>query len=106
MSLATQRRRVQQAEQALQARCEDTLAQSQRLGACWRANLTPGRVLLAGLAAGFLVGRARPFQLAGSSGVLAMLRSVSQLVAQVQDQVRAAAEAGTSAPTNAPTNDA
>ena len=79
MSLKAQHARVQLAEQALQARVSETLSQTQQLAACWRANLSPGRVIVAGLALGFLVGRARPLQWTGSAGVLTMLRSVTQL---------------------------
>ncbi len=91
MRLNDQLARVSQAEQALQDRLSDIQVQTQRLGARWRANLTPGRVLLSGLVAGFLVGRARPFQLAGSAGVLNLLRTVSQLISDVQAQVGATA---------------
>ena len=90
MRLIARQARVRQAEQALQAHYGQTLTQARQLGACWRANLTPGRVIVAGLALGFLVGRARPLQWAGGGGALAMLQALSQLVAQAQVQLRAA----------------
>ena len=93
MSLKTRQMRVQHAEQALQACATETLRQTQQLAACWRANLSPGRVIVAGLALGFVVGRARPLQWAGSAGVLTMLRSVSQLFADAQAQLRTASAA-------------
>lgn len=103
MNLKAQHARVQLAEQALQARASETLSQTQQLAACWRANLSPGRVIVAGLALGFVVGRARPLQWAGSAGVLTMLRSVSQLFSEVQTQLHAASAAATpDAPPNAP----
>ena len=93
MSLKAQQARVQQAEQALQARVAETSSQARQLAACWHANLSPGRVIVAGLALGFVVGRARPLQWAGSAGVLTMLRSVSQLFADAQAQLRTASAA-------------
>ena len=95
MSLKAQQARVQQAEQALQARVAETSSQARQLAACWHANLSPGRVIVAGLALGFVVGRARPLQWAGSAGVLSMLRSVSQLFADVQVQLDAVSGATT-----------
>ena len=76
----------------------ETLSQTQQLTACWRANLKPGRVMVAGLALGFLGGRARPLQWAGSAGVLAMLRSVSQLFAGAEAQLHAASAAAAENP--------
>ncbi|HOV95210.1 MAG TPA: hypothetical protein PK789_00305 [Thermomonas sp.] len=93
MSLAAQRARVAHAELVLAAHRRDAVLQTQRLHQCWRAKLTPGRIVLAGLAVGFLVGRARPLQFAGSGGVLNLLRSLSTLLADAQAQLRAAAAA-------------
>jgi hypothetical protein len=52
MSLKAQQARVQQAEQALQAHVAETSSQARQLAACWHANLSPGRVIVAGLALG------------------------------------------------------
>lgn len=72
--------RVEHAEAAMQACVQHGDAQRQRLRASWRAAWTPGRIVVCGLAAGFLVGRSRPLQLAGSAGVLKLFGSMSSLL--------------------------
>ena len=89
--------KVQQAETALESRERHTSEQWQQLKTTWRRSWTPGRIVIAGLAAGFLVGRARPLRAATSSGgVLQMLTALSGLLASGSAQV-AAVEAGEAA---------
>ena len=62
----------------------------------WRDAWTPGRIVIAGLAAGFLVGRARPLRIASGGGVLQLLTALSGLLASGSAQA-AAAQAGDAA---------
>ena len=55
--------KVQQAEQALEASERRTSRQWQQVKDTWRESWTPGRIVIAGLASGFLVGRAKPLRL-------------------------------------------
>lgn len=88
--------KVQQAEAALESRERRTSEQWRHLKATWRAAWTPGRIVLAGLAAGFVVGRARPLRMASGGGVLQLLSALSGLLASGSAQV-AAQEAGEAA---------
>jgi len=88
--------KVQQAEAALESRERRTGEQWARLKTTWRTAWTPGRIVIAGLAAGFLIGRARPLRLAGSGGVLNLVGALSGLLASGSAQV-AAEEAGEAA---------
>ncbi len=88
--------KVQQAEAALESRERRTVEQWTQLKTHWRAAWTPGRIVVAGLAAGFLVGRARPLRAASGGGVLQLLTALSGLLASGSAQV-AAQEAGEAA---------
>ncbi|MBW3550659.1 MAG: hypothetical protein KY442_07505 [Proteobacteria bacterium] len=68
---------VEQAEAALEARERQCAADVRQFRRAWQALWTPGRILIAGLAGGFLTGRAEPLRIAGRSGNL--LRIVSTL---------------------------
>lgn len=80
MSLAELHARVAAAEREVEARREQTAAQCRRTLATWRTGWTPGRLVVAGLALGFLSGRARPLRLVGSDGVLNLLRALAKLL--------------------------
>lgn len=95
MSLAAQIARVQRAEHALEASRADSIACWHQLKTLWRTSWTPGRIVIAGLAAGFAVGRARPLRLASSGGLLNLVNALSGLFAAGRAQ--AAAEAADSA---------
>jgi hypothetical protein len=82
--------RVQQAEAALESRERRTGQQWRQIKATWRDAWTPGRIVIAGLAAGFLVGRARPLRLTGSGGVLNLVGALSGLLASGSAQFAAA----------------
>lgn len=88
--------KVQQAEAALESRERRTIEQWRHLKESWRKAWTPGRIVIAGLAAGFLVGRARPLRVVSGDGVLQMLSALSGLLASGSAQV-AAEEAGQAA---------
>lgn len=88
--------KVQQAEAALESRERRTGEQWARLKTSWREAWTPGRIVIAGLAAGFLVGRARPLRAASGNGVLQLLTTLSGLIASGSAQA-AAEQAGDAA---------
>jgi hypothetical protein len=60
--------KVQQAEAALEARERRVSAEWQHLKTTWREAWTPGRLVIAGLVSGFLVGRAQPLRAVARSG--------------------------------------
>ena len=90
------RQRVQRAESRVSSSRD--LAQSSRLALfdAWRRGWTPGRIVIAGLASGFLVGRAQPLKLAGSGGLLNLVTALSGMLASGSAQV-AAEQAGDAA---------
>ena len=73
--------KVEQAEQALEDRERSASAQWQQVKATWRESWTPGRIVIAGLASGFRIGRAQPLKLAGSGGLLNLVTALSGLLA-------------------------
>lgn len=80
MGLPTLIARVQQAEAALETR-ERAIGQHwTQLQTRWRSAWTPGRIVIAGLAAGFVIGRSRPLALAGNAGLLKLVNSLSGVV--------------------------
>jgi hypothetical protein len=88
--------KVRQAEAALEAQERRAGADWRQLRATWRALWTPGRLVVAGLAAGFIVGRAEPFKHAAGGGVLQLVTALSGLFAGGSAQA-AASEAGDAA---------
>ena len=88
--------KVEQAEQALEARERTASTQWQQVKTTWRESWTPGRIVIAGLASGFLVGRAQPLKLAGSGGLLNLVTALSGIFAGTGAAV-AAEEAGQAA---------
>lgn len=86
--------KVQQAEDVLEAKERTVVADLSRLRDSWHAAWTPWRIVIAGVAAGFIVGRAEPMRAIGKSGGLMQLVSMaSSLFAGGKAQV-AAEEAG------------
>lgn len=81
--------KVEQAEQALEVRERRASAQWQQVKTTWRESWTPGRIVIAGLASGFLVGRAKPLRLASSGGLLNLVTALSGLLASGSAQVAA-----------------
>lgn len=88
--------KVRQAETALEAQERRVGADWRQLRGSWRALWTPGRIVLAGLAAGFMVGRAEPFKRAAGGGVLQLLTALSGMFAGGSAQA-AANQAGEAA---------
>ena len=91
--------KVKQAEDALEARERAVPADLRQLKVAWRAAWTPGRIVIAGLAAGYLVGRAEPFKRAAGGGVLQLITALSGLFAssQAQDAAEGADDAAQAA---------
>lgn len=91
------RRRVERSEQLLEGRALQTGTRMSALKATWRESWTPTRIILAGLAAGFLVGRSDPGKamqrLAGGGRWLQLVGTLSGLLASLQASV-ATASAG------------
>lgn len=81
--------KVEQAEQALEGRERRTAQQWQLLKGVWREAWSPGRIVIAGLASGFLIGRTQPLKLAGSGGLLNLVSALSGLLASGSAQVAA-----------------
>lgn len=78
--------KVKQAEDALEAQERQMSADFRQFKASWRATWTPGRIVIAGLASGFLVGRAEPFKHVAGGGVLQLISALSGLFASGQAQ--------------------
>lgn len=106
--------KVTQAEQALEARERSVSADWRQLKVAWRQAWTPGRIVVAGLAAGFLGGRLPLAGMASAtgSGVLQIVTALSGLVATGSAQLDdmdgddAAADDATDAPEARATNHA
>lgn len=91
--------KVQQAEAALETRERRVVAEWRHLQATWRDAWTPGRVVIAGLVSGFLVGRAQPLRAVARSGQwMQLVTMLSGLFAGGSAQV-AAEQAGEAADT-------
>ncbi len=88
--------KVAQAEDALEARERQVSADVRQFRRTWRAAWTPGRIVMAGLASGFLVGRSGPLRAPKGSSVMQMLSMLSTLLASTSAQA-AAHEAGDAA---------
>jgi hypothetical protein len=73
--------KVQQAEDSLEAQERKVSADFRQLKSSWRAAWTPGRIVIAGLVSGFLVGRAEPFKRAAGGGALQLITALSSLFA-------------------------
>ena len=82
--------KVQQAEAALETRERRVADDWRRLKEAWKAAWTPGRVIIAGLVGGFLVGRAQPLRAAARSGqFMQLVTMLSGLFAGGSAQVAA-----------------
>lgn len=81
--------KVKQAEVALESSERRTTQRWKQLKIVWKESWTPGRIVIGGLASGFLVGRARPLRLAGGGGVLNLLTALSGLMASGSAQAAA-----------------
>ncbi|MEN1941443.1 protein sip-5 [Luteimonas sp. MJ246] len=87
MSFEDLQAKVERAEAALEARERQTAADFRVFGGIWRSGWTPPRIVVAGLAGGFLAGWVRPGQaIAGAQPArwLQMLGSVAGLASSIQ----------------------
>ena len=81
--------KVTQAEQALESSERVAAGRWTSFKGTWRASWTPGRIVAAGLAAGFISGRAQPLRVAGSGGVLNLATALAGIFAGTGAQVAA-----------------
>ncbi|MEO5628694.1 MAG: hypothetical protein ABIQ62_02850 [Thermomonas sp.] len=88
--------KVKQAEDALETSERRTAARWKQLKIVWKEGWTPGRIVIAGLVSGFLVGRAKPLRIASGGGVLNLVTALSGLMAS-GSAAAAAEEAGQAA---------
>jgi len=74
--------KVHQAEDVVEAQERRLVAHFDRIKGSWRETWTPGRIVIAGLASGFVVGRAEPLRVAAKSGgLMQMVSMLSSLFA-------------------------
>lgn len=84
--------KVEQAESTLEAQERRMSADWRQLKRSWKASWTPGRIVVAGLLAGYLVGRTEPLQKATNAGVSVVRLLASVLALKASDQAQAAAQ--------------
>jgi hypothetical protein len=91
--------KVKQAEDALEAKERLAAADWRQLKAAWKAAWTPGRIIIAGLVSGWVIGRTDPIRHVAKSGSwLQLFTVVSGLFSSGSAQA-AASEAGKAAET-------
>lgn len=81
MSFEALIQKVKQAEDALESREREGEADWRQFKSTWRAAWTPGRIVVAGLASGFLLGRAQPGKHIGAASTLRLLSALSSVMA-------------------------
>lgn len=86
--------KVARAEDALEAHERRVGADLRQLGQSWKSAWTPGRIIVAGLAGGFLVGRAEPLRTAARGGGVVRIVSLLTSVFASTQAATAAADAG------------
>lgn len=103
--------KVQQAEDALEEKERGVAANLRQLTHTWREAWTPARIVIAGLVAGFAVGRAEPLRAIGKSGNLMQLVSMvsslfaggsAKVAAEEATQAREQVQESEAAPAPAP----
>lgn len=97
MNFEALQRRVRRTEAVVQVRMDETVQQWDMLQATWRRSWTPGRIVIAGLAGGFVAGKLEPGGAFSGARWLQMIGSVSGLVASAQASIAALQEAGLAA---------
>ena len=79
--------KVEQAEATLEARERLVAADWRQLKASWKDGWTPGRIVLAGVVAGFIVGRVEPVKAVAQGGtIMQMITALSGLVASASTE--------------------
>jgi hypothetical protein len=82
--------KVRQAESALEAKERQAAADFRQLKSSWRDAWTPGRIVIAGLVTGFLVGKLEPEKKVAKGGsVLQLLTALGGMLAGGSAQVAA-----------------
>ena len=95
---------VARAERRVEARVLRTHDNWRVLGSAWRQAWTPGRILVAGLAGGFLFARARPLDKLGGVPTARLIQLASSLAGLLASlRARDAAETAQTAATDAET---
>lgn len=84
MKFEALQRRVRRAEAVVQVRSEETTQHWGRLNTAWRTAWTPGRIIVVGLAGGFLAGKLEPGGAFSGARWLQMIGSLSGLMASAQ----------------------
>lgn len=85
MNFEKLKNKVDQAENTLEANERQVGADLRQLKGAWRALWSPGRIIVVGLASGFLIGRAEPLQtVARSGGLLRMSSTLMTLFSGVR----------------------
>jgi hypothetical protein len=69
--------KVHQAEAALEAKERETAADWRQLKSSWLASWTPGRIVVAGLVSGFIVGKVEPVKKVTTGGGFLQLVSTA-----------------------------
>lgn len=111
MSFAKNLRRVERCEQLLEGRLDQVRISHAELSREWRQALTPPRIVISGLLAGFVTGRAQPEKALRKLGSLAtttpklmqLAGSLTGLIAAVQARLAAGEETASDPDTEAPT---
>lgn len=79
--------KVAQAEAALEAHERVVAADWRQLKGSWKAGWTPGRIVIAGLVGGFMVGRVEPVRSVAKGGsIMQMITALSGLFASATAQ--------------------
>lgn len=97
MNFEALQRRVRRAEAVVQVRGEEATQHWNQLNQSWRSAWTPGRIVVVGLAGGFLAGKLEPGGAFSGSRWLQMIGSVSGLVSSAQASVASFAAAAAAA---------
>lgn len=97
MNFEALQRRVRRAEAVVQVRGEEATQHWDQLNQSWRSAWTPGRIVVVGLAGGFLAGKLEPGGAFSGSRWLQMIGSVSGLVSSAQASVASFAAAAAAA---------
>lgn len=79
--------KVAQAEAALEAQERRFAADWRQLKGSWTSGWTPGRIVIAGLVSGFVIGRVEPVKAGAKGGtIMQMITAVSGLLASTRAQ--------------------
>ena len=82
MSFESLQRKVRQAEVALEAKERQAAADWRQVKSTWLASWTPGRIVVAGLVSGFVVGKLEPAKhVAKGNTILQMMTAVAGMFA-------------------------